>query len=197
MKGENPLDITLLATNEYQALYFEKSFSDFTGVTVHRGVFEQLLNIDCIVSPANSFGIMDGGMDAALTAYFGPSLQENVQQQIIKDYYGEQPIGTSFIIETDDERIPYLAHSPTMRVPTIIRGTDNVYRAMKATLIAAVKHENINSIAIPAFGAGCGRVHPHKVAEQMALALSHVKNPPERISWDFARFRDYEINGRI
>ncbi|ECE9311446.1 phage tail protein, partial [Salmonella enterica subsp. enterica serovar Napoli] len=35
-----------------------------------------------MVSTANSFGLMDGGVDAAITAYFGPQLQERVQRNI-------------------------------------------------------------------------------------------------------------------
>jgi len=138
---------------------------------------------------------MDGGMDAAITNYFGDQLQKRVQQRIIEEYYGEQPVGTSFIIETNNDKIPYLAHTPTMRVPADIRGTDNVYRATKATLIAA-QQAGIKSIILPAFGAGVGRVHPQEVARQMSLALKHVKKPPKTIDWNFARFRDYEIWGR-
>jgi O-acetyl-ADP-ribose deacetylase (regulator of RNase III) len=191
------MKITLLATTEIQALEFESTFAKYLNVTIHRGVFEQLSGIDCLVSPANSFGLMDGGMDAAITHYFGSSLMQKVQSQILSEYAGDQPVGTSFIIATDDARIPWLAHSPTMRVPAIIDGTDNVYRATKATLLAAKKNGEIDTIAIPAFGAGCGKVHAHKVAQQMELALRHVENPPSTIGWNFAHLRDYEIRGRI
>jgi hypothetical protein len=30
---------------------------------------------DCVVSPANSYGYMDGGIDAAYSRFFGPQLQ--------------------------------------------------------------------------------------------------------------------------
>lgn len=185
----------LLATNHYLADCFEKEFRDFNNVEVHRGFFEQLDNIDCLVSPANSFGLMDGGMDQAITNYFGNQLQERVQEYIIKEYYGEQPVGTSFVIETNNDKIKYLAHTPTMRVPKIIKDTNNVYRATKATLIAIEKFDKeINTVALPAFGAGVGLVHPVNVAYQMALAMKHFKNPPKSLDWNFARFRDYEIN---
>ncbi|EJB4474161.1 hypothetical protein MT082_003968, partial [Salmonella enterica] len=38
---------------------------------------------------AETFGLMDGGVDAAITAYFGSQLQERVQQNIIREYLGE------------------------------------------------------------------------------------------------------------
>ncbi|PLR99487.1 macro domain-containing protein [Bacillus sp. T33-2] len=184
----------LLATNTYLYECFTNAFHRFDNVKVHLGIFEQLEQIDCLVSPANSFGLMDGGMDAAITNYFGDQLQKRVQEHIINEYYGEQPIGTSFIVETNNERIKYLAHSPTMRIPKIIKNTDNVYMATKATLIAIDKFkEKIDTVAFPAFGAGCGQVHPVDVAYQMSLAFKHFENPPKTIDWNFARFRDYEI----
>lgn len=186
--------IILVATNEYIEEQFRFYFHGHEEVEVFYGLFEYL-TADCLASPANSFGLMDGGMDAAITNYFGDQLQQRVQARIIEEYYGEQPIGTSFIIETNNDKIPYLAHTPTMRVPADIRGTDNVYRATKATLIAA-ERADINSIILPAFGAGAGRMHPQEVARQMSLALKYVKNPPEYIDWSYARFRDYEIWGR-
>ena len=59
--------------------------------------------VQCVVSPANSFGLMDGGYDWALTEWYGTQLQERVQQYIIEHFYGEQPVGSSFIIETNKD----------------------------------------------------------------------------------------------
>ncbi len=186
--------ITLVATDEYIEEQFRFYFRGHGDVEVFYGLFEYL-TAECLASPANSFGLMDGGMDAAITNYFGDQLQKRVQARIIEEYCGEQPVGTSFIIETNNAKIPYLAHTPTMRVPADIRGTDNVYRATKASLITA-RRAGIQSIILPAFGAGAGRMHPQEVARQMYLAYKHVNNPPESIDWNFARFRDYEIGGR-
>ena len=36
-------------------------------------------NIEAVVSPANSFGLMDGGYDKAITDYFGKQLMKDVQ----------------------------------------------------------------------------------------------------------------------
>src|SRR5690625_1566764 len=135
--------ITIIATNTYLDELFRAYFRDDEEVEIHFGVFEEL-TAECLASPANSFGLMDGGIDGAITSYFGDQLQKRVQQRIIDEYYGEQPVGTSFIVETNNVKIPYLAHTPTMRVPADIRGTDNVYKATKATLVAA-KQEGIET----------------------------------------------------
>jgi O-acetyl-ADP-ribose deacetylase (regulator of RNase III) len=189
------VSLILMATDEFTARQFEKQFAGISEVTVHRGVFQQLDDIDCLVSPANSFGIMDGGMDAAITAYFGDRLQARVQRRIIDEYAGEQPVGTSLIVDTYYAHIRFLAHTPTMRVPSVISGTDNVYRATKAMLNEVNLHPHIYSVACPALGAGAGRVHPAKVAYQMALAYEHVANPPRMVDWRYARTIAYEIEG--
>lgn len=146
-------------------------------VSISLGDFQQLEPADCIVSPANSFGIMDGGLDLVLKNYFGSHhIQEEVQTKIRELYLGEQPVGTSLIIETDDPRYPWLAHTPTMRIPKRIDGTENVYNAMRAVLIAVEQHNKysdkfaIETIAIPGLGAATGNVPKQKVARQMLLA---------------------------
>ena len=48
-------------------------------------------------------------------------------------------VGTSFIIPTKNKAHPFLAHTPTMRVPININGTDNVYISMKAMLEAVYR----------------------------------------------------------
>ena len=45
-----------------------------------------------MVSAANSFGLMDGGVDLAITNFFGVDLMDRVQAHILRDYLGEQPI---------------------------------------------------------------------------------------------------------
>jgi O-acetyl-ADP-ribose deacetylase (regulator of RNase III) len=127
-----------------------------TEVRVHFDYFEELddggLENAVMVSAANSFGLMDGGIDGAITRYFGPQLMVRVQERIRRDYWGEQPVGTSFIIEawnpkasSDPSLISgyrWLAHTPTMRVPADIFHTDNVYLAMKAMLKAVADYNN-------------------------------------------------------
>lgn len=36
-----------------------------------------------MVSAANSFGLMDGGVDGAITMFFGDQLQKRVQKHIV------------------------------------------------------------------------------------------------------------------
>ena len=145
--------------------------------------------IDCVVSPANSFGLMDGGYDLAITEYFGEQLQNRVQQYIIENYYGEQPVGTSFII---DSGIPgcSVIHTPSMRTPQLIKDPLVIYQCMRTTLMCAIQN-NVENILIPLFGGGCGEVHPKLIAEMMWKAYAQIENPPQKINWDYVD--DHEI----
>src|SRR5262245_5782518 len=70
-----------------------------------------------MVSPANSFGIMDGGLDLAIRDALGLQVQRRVQRVIVERHHGELPIGAAEIVETEDARWPHLVVAPTMRVP--------------------------------------------------------------------------------
>ena len=122
-------------TSLYRA--FKEHFSHFPKVEIVNNYFEWVTDYDCLVSPANSFGMMDGGMDAAITQYFGVDLETTVQSKILESYLGEQPVGTSLIVETGHSEHPFLAHTPTMRVPMSIKGTDVPYTAMWAMLLGS------------------------------------------------------------
>jgi O-acetyl-ADP-ribose deacetylase (regulator of RNase III) len=82
-----------------------------------------------MVSAANSFGLMDGGVDAAIAQFFGYALQERGQQRFLDEFLGEQLVVTSLIVETGHPKHPFIAHTPTMRVPMHIAHTDHVYVA--------------------------------------------------------------------
>ena len=195
---------------------FKIAFANYPEVEIINSRFETV-EWDCIVSAANSFGLMDGGIDGAITAYFGKQMMDRVQQHIIKEYAGEQPIGTSFIVEGTDPNIyakkKFVAHTPTMRIPMDVSHTDNVYRAMKAMLLAVNKHnediKNINIgpyetkliqdlkgihvVACCGLGTLAGRVPYKQAALQMAKAYRHVTNPPTEITWDYAVNRNLDI----
>ncbi|ECP5752800.1 macro domain-containing protein, partial [Salmonella enterica] len=171
------IKLILSAPEPAMAAAFECYFQNTDNVEIIRRPFETVPEFDCMVSAANSFGLMDGGVDAAITTYFGTQLQRHVQKYIIQEYLGEQPVGTAFITETGDGEHPWLVHAPTMRVPLIIDGTDAVYNATRAALLAIFQHnksvaeyKKIKSVVFPAMGAGCGQVPPDSVARQMRLA---------------------------
>jgi O-acetyl-ADP-ribose deacetylase (regulator of RNase III) len=74
-------------------------------VQIVYGRFETLSAFDCIVTAANSFGLMDAGIDRAVMKFFGEQVMHTVQKKILEDYLGEQPVGTCLLIPTNHPRI--------------------------------------------------------------------------------------------
>ena len=131
---------------------------------------------DCMVSPANSFGYMDGGLDKAITYELGQQVQSNLQTAIVQQHHGELPIGSAVIVETGSDKWPYLAAAPTMRIPEDISNTTNAYLAFRAILLAIAKFNEsslqtkICSLVCSGLGTGIGRLSPKQCAVQMKLA---------------------------
>lgn len=193
-------EIKLILVDPKQALCdaFAERFADLPNVEIVVGYFENLPAFDCMVGAANSFGLMDGGVDLAITKFFGISLMQRVQARIISDYLGEQPVGTSMIIETEHPKHPFIAHTPTMRIPMNIARTDHVYMAMWAMLGAVYRHnltreKKIRTVACPGLGTATGKVPYHEAARQMALAYRNYLNPPEQITWRYAGDRQQDV----
>ncbi len=137
---------------------------------------------------------MDGRVDLAIIYYFGIDLMDRVQEYIIKEFRGEQPVGTSFIIKTGHRKHPFLAHTPTMRVPMAITQTDNIYCTMYSMLLAVWHHnqketDNIETIACPGLGTMTGQMPFNRAAKHMALAYKNFLNPLDNITWYYATTR--------
>ncbi len=175
---------------------WREEFDGVRAVQVVHGRFEELPAFDCMVSAANSFGLMDGGVDLAITRFFGYELMDRVQARIVRDYLGEQPVGSSMLVPTGHASHPWLAHTPTMRVPTDIRGTDNVYNAMFAMLREVERHRReavsppIHTVACPGLGTNYGKVPAREAARQMRVAWQSFADPITSISWPVADIRN-------
>ncbi|MEM7314681.1 MAG: macro domain-containing protein [Planctomycetota bacterium] len=194
-----PIDLWLIHPKEEMCDAFRKRFDGLPRVSVIQSRFEDLPPHDCFVTAANAFGIMNAGIDAAVIQFHGEELMRRIQVRILDEYLGEQPIGTSFIEPTGNPDYPFIAHSPTMRVPGSIEGTDKVYAATWASLIAVYRFKATNttpieSVVFPAMGAGFGGVPYAEVARQMAVAYRHYLNPPHRMNWEMVAGRQRAIH---
>eukprot|EP00833_Pecoramyces_ruminatium_P014472 jgi/Orpsp1_1/1188504/evm.model.d7180000065374.1 len=186
------LDLNKNITDAWEH-YFKGAEKDGDTIHIVYDVFDHFMNthkIDCVVSPANSYGLMDGGYDAAITDYFGKSLISSVQDYIRKHYFCEQPVGTSFIIPIPQSEIR-LIHTPSMRVPNIIKDPIVVYHCMRSTLICAMQN-GVKSIVIPAFGGFCGKVPVDTLAQLMRAAYDQLHEQPTVMDWKYALSRKLE-----
>lgn len=176
------MKIILCAIDESLSAAWQRFCGDLDCVEIRRG---SILELDCdaLVSPANSFGFMDGGVDAIYMKYFGHGIQSRVQQVIAERHHGELLVGSAEIVDTNDPRFPWLIVAPTMRVPMILKDSVNAYLAARAVFML-IKHgklpsgkpisEKINKVAFPGLGTGVGRISPNTSARQMRAAIEDI-----------------------
>jgi O-acetyl-ADP-ribose deacetylase (regulator of RNase III) len=178
--------LVLTAVDEPLAEAWERFCGYFDFVTVYRGsIFD--IECDAVVSPANSFGFMDGGIDMLYSQRFGWGVQGRLQQAILERHHGELLVGTAEIVETYDVDIPYLIAAPTMRVPMVLRESVNPYLAARAVFLLLTQGtmpvgpyagepiaDVINTVAFPGLGTGVGRIGPNICARQMQEAIEEV-----------------------
>jgi O-acetyl-ADP-ribose deacetylase (regulator of RNase III) len=178
--------LVLCAIEAPLATAWEQFCGEFDFVTIHRG---SILDVRCdaVVSPANSFGFMDGGIDALYLAHFGADIQLRVRRQIYEYHAGELLVGAADIVETGDSRIPYLIAAPTMRVPMILRDSVNAYLAARAVFLLVTygrfangPHqgqpiaEHVQTVAMPGLGTGVGKIGFATCAHQVRAAITDV-----------------------
>lgn len=170
---------------------FTTTFADLSNVSVER---TNILSraADCIVSPGNSKGLMDGGVDGPINYALNYIDTRVVRPRIMKEYYGEQPVGTCMFVATGVSRYPILAHTPTMRIPTDVSETENAYTAMRSLLreislyndrAVAKGYTTIKSVLLTPFCTGAGCMSASTAAKQMRLAYDTTIHPTE-CSWD-------------
>src|SRR5207249_6509977 len=103
------------------------------------------LPVDAVVNPANSLGIMGGGIGGSLRRQGGDVIQQAAM--------AAAPIAVGAALVTTAGQLPakHVIHVPTMEEPGMVIGAENVRRAARAALIAADRN-NFKVIAIPGIG---------------------------------------------
>lgn len=159
---------------------------DLDFVSVHQGSILDVV-CDAVISPANSFGFMDGGIDATYLGRFGRILQVRLQDQIREFHHEELLVGQADVVDTGDKAIPYLIAAPTMRVPMKLSETVNPYLAARAAFLLVTKGRFlsgtrtdeqvancIETVAMPGLGTGVGNVGENTCAHQVRRAIDDV-----------------------
>jgi O-acetyl-ADP-ribose deacetylase (regulator of RNase III) len=167
------LRVTLCDIDAALVEAWRSAFDHIDAVTVVRQpIFE--CTGDAIVSPANSFGYMDGGIDLVYSQHFGWHVEDRVRQRILDEHDGELIVGTALVVPTDDAQIPYLISAPTMRVPMVVAQRVNAYLAFRAALKVARQHPDIEHVICPGLGTGVGQLPPQRCARQMVMAWANI-----------------------
>jgi len=114
-------------------------------------------------------------------------IQDRVQNVVQNIYYGQQPVSTCFLLETNIEKYKYLAYTPLISLPKNMIETPqmstkhNPYFAFRAALIAILNHNkicskdnNIKSVVCPFFFRDDLDIDINEAVRQMRLAYGMV-----------------------
>jgi len=144
-------------------------FTDFPDVKIECGDILELAE-NTIVSPANSHGFMDGGIDEIYSRFFGATPEKNIQRAIRLRPEGCLPVGAAVLVNTGHSRIPYMISAPTMETPGSVPPA-HCFFAMAAILKVAHKYKDkVSRLFCPGLATGTGRVAPELAAKEMAAA---------------------------
>lgn len=168
------------------------AFAGRPDIEVFHGTLDEL-EACAVVSPANSFGFMDGGVDYAYSALFGWGVQDRAQAEIAKLPFGELLVGQALTVSTEYDRIPWLISAPTMRVPKQIFDANDVMLATRAATAEALA-KGLSSVAFPGMGTGCGMLMPEIAVAAMICGITNALRPMGKpSSWREAQHRHFNL----
>lgn len=173
------LNLVLCAVSAALAEAWESAAVGRPSIRVHRGSIVAA-GAEAVVSPANSYGWMRGGIDAVYASTF-PAVEQNVRSAVLAYHGGELPVGEALIVPTEATSPAWLISAPTMREPSQILppGTVHPYLAARAVFRlwrdgalddGTPVRQAVGTIAMPGLGTGVGHVEPAVCARQVAAA---------------------------
>ena len=92
------------------------------------------------VSPTNSKGSMDGGLDAVIKNYFGGGIEKRVQAAIADQFHGAMPVGFATCVPTQRELPRFLISTPTM-----VGSSENISDTMNVALACAAAFQAVTA----------------------------------------------------
>ncbi|MEW1838944.1 macro domain-containing protein [Nonomuraea angiospora] len=183
-----PLKVVLVDVNAKVVQEWLAAFADTPEVEIHKGsiVSEQ---VDAWVSPTNSRGRMDGGVDAVIKRHLGAGIQLRVQRAIRDRFDGSMPVGSAVCVPSGATNPKFLISTPTMELPAQdVSETLNVAMACAAAFQAIhmqneKEPDSIKSVALVGMGAATGQVPPKVCANLMWTGYTLFND---------YRFQDYD-----
>lgn len=182
------LKVVLVDRNAKVVEAWRAAFADNAEVKILRGsILDQ--EVDAWVTPTNSRGSMDGGVDAVIKRHLGSSIEKHVQQEITRLYGGKMPVGCATCVPTGVSVPRFLISTPTME-----RSSENISETLNVALACAAAFQavhmqnarepgSISSVALPGLGAGTGQV-PMRVCANLMWTGYTLFND--------CAFRDYD-----
>lgn len=167
--------VVLVDINPKMVKAFRETFEENPEVEIVQGsMLDQ--KVSAWVSPTNSHGSMDGGLDAVIKNHLGQKIEQSLKQEIAKKFGPILPVGHATCVPTGRQVPRFLISTPTMQKSSEdISDSLNVALACAAALQAvhmqnAKEPGSIQSVALPGLGANTGRVPVEICADLMWTA---------------------------
>ncbi|GAA3050021.1 macro domain-containing protein [Streptomyces glomeratus] len=169
---QSPLRVVLTDINTAVVEAWRAAFADTPEIEIRKGsILDE--DADAWVSPTNSRGRMDGGVDAVIKRYLGAGIQLRVQKAIHSRFAGALPVGSAVCVPSGAVKPRFLISTPTMEASSQnVSETLNVALACAAAFQAIHQQNNrapgsIRSVALVGMGAQTGRVPARVCANLM------------------------------
>ncbi len=124
---------------------------------------------DAVVNPANTLGVMGGGVALAIKTKGGEIIEQEARRR------APIPIGSAVVTTAGKLKCKAVIHAPTVERPGGASSPEYVYKATRAAVEAAIL-SGFKSIAFPLMGAGVGGLSPRESLKSMLMALREFKD---------------------
>jgi len=121
-------------------------------------------DIDAVVSPANTKGIMNGGFDAALRRFFGTIIEVKARRFLDQHLLD---VGQAAAIRTTHKKIKWLIIAPTVSIKgNGFSGRDTVAYACGFNAVMAAHKVGAQSLGMTGLGTGAGALDIRHAIQQ-------------------------------
>ncbi|WP_189938280.1 macro domain-containing protein [Streptomyces aurantiogriseus] len=167
-----PLKVVLTDINTKVVEAWRAAFADTPEIEIRKGsILDE--TVDAWVSPTNSRGLMNGGVDAVIKRHLGAGIQLRVQRAIRDRFEGRLPVGSAVCVPSGATNPKFLISTPTME-----QSSQNVSETLNVALACAAAFQaihqqnagapgSIGSVALVGMGAQTGRVPARVCANLM------------------------------
>lgn len=126
------------------------------------------VDADVIVNPANSKGLMGGGVAGVIKRFGGEEIEKEAVEK------APIPVGSAVLTTAGKLNFQGVIHAPTMEEPAMPSSEEKVRKATRAALELADK-ECFKTIAFPGMGTGVGGVPKDLAARAMVEEIRNFK----------------------
>jgi len=126
------------------------------------------VDADVIVNPANSLGLMGGGVAGLIKRFGGKEIEEEAVKKAPIE------VGRAILTSAGSLKFKGVIHAPTMEEPAMVTTEEKVRKAVRAALKLA-DELGFESLAMPGMGTGVGRLPKEVSAKAMIEEIKAFK----------------------